>query len=114
VTDVTEVDRRLSPDDDLAQLPELIEVSTAFAARMPSQRILDLLRKLEPDQTFGDLAENQPPRLLAFRALLRDHPRRDPASLWMHAYDVEIALTEVDPTNGRSPMLSPPSAPTTA
>jgi hypothetical protein len=77
---------------------------------MPSQRIIDLLRKLEPDQNFGELAENQPPRLIAFRALLRDHPSRDPTSLWMHAYDVEVALLETDPTNGKSPTRLPPSA----
>jgi hypothetical protein len=107
-------DRRLSPEVDLGELPTLIPVSTAFAARMPSQRIIDLLKHVEPDQTFGDLAENQPPRLLAFRALLRDHPNRDPTSLWMHAYDCEIELQNVDPTNGKSPTGLPPFAPTTA
>jgi hypothetical protein len=98
---------------DLGPLPELVTVTQAFIARLPSQRILDLLAKLEPGSKFGELIENQPPRLIAFRALLRDHPGRDPASLWLHAYDVEVELVEVDPTNGSVPTLSPPSAPTT-
>jgi len=108
-------DRPLSPlDEDLGPLPELIQVTQSFIARMPSQRIIDLLRKLEPDQNFGELVENQPPRLIAFRALLRDHPSRDPASLWMAAYDCEVAVIEVDPTNGKSPTPLPPSAPSIA
>jgi hypothetical protein len=100
-------------EPDLGPLPELVTVTQSFIARLPSQRVLDVLAKLEPGLKFGDLAENQPPRLIAFRALLRDHPGRDPASLWLHAYDVEVALVEVDPTNGSTPTLSPPSAPIT-
>jgi|SRR5215472_4425704 len=100
--------------DDTGPLPELVTVTQAFIARLPSQRIIDLLTRLEPGAKFGELAENQPPRLIAFRALLRDHPARDPASLWMHAYDVEVAIVEVDPTNGKSPTPSPPSATSTA
>jgi hypothetical protein len=99
--------------DDLGPLPDTVTVTQSFIARLPSQRILDLLAKLEPGVKFGELAENQPPRLIAFRALLRDHPGRDPASLWLAAYDVEVALVEVDPTNGSTPTLSPPSAPIT-
>lgn len=110
---MTDADRHLSPTQDLDALPELISATQAFVARMPSQRVVDLLRKIEPDQNFAELAENQPPRLIAFRALLRDHPNRDPTSLWMHAYDCEIALVEVDPTNGKLPTLLPPSAPST-
>jgi len=99
--------------DDLGPLPDLVTVTQAFIARLPSQRILDLLAQLEPGVKFGELAENQPPRLIAFRALLRDHPGRDPASLWLAAYDIEVAIEEVDPTNGKSPTPSPPFAPST-
>jgi hypothetical protein len=95
-------------------LPELVSVTQSFIARLPSQRIIDLLAKLEPGVNFGDLVQQQPPRMIAFRAMLRDYPGRDATSLWMHAYDVEVAIVEVDPTNGKEPTLSPPSAPTTA
>lgn len=100
-------------DDDLGPLPQTATVSQSFVARLPSQRVLDILARLEPGAKFGELIENQPPRLIAFRVLLRDHPTRDPASLWLHAYDMEVELVEVDPTNGSVPTLSPPSAPTT-
>jgi hypothetical protein len=101
-------------NDDLGPLPEEIQATQSFIARLPSQRIIDLLKRLEPDQNFGELMEDQPPRMIAFRWLLRNFPDRDPASLWMHAYECDIAIVEVDPTNGKSPTLSPPSAPTTA
>jgi hypothetical protein len=91
-------------------LPTLINVTQAFIARLPSQRVIDLLARLEPDAKFGELLENQPPRMIAFRALLRDYPDRDSTSLWMHAYDCEIGIVELDTflDNGRKP--SPPSA----
>jgi hypothetical protein len=95
-------------------LPTTVTVTQSFIARLPSQRIIDLLKKLEPGLSFGQLIEDQPPRMIAFRALLRDYPQRDTTSLWMHAYDVEVAIQEVDPTNGSAPKLSPPSAPITA
>jgi len=98
---------------DLGPLPDTVFATQAFIARLPSQRILDLLKRLEPDHPFGELIEDQPPRLIAFRALLRDYPDRDPTSLWMHAYDVEVALIDVDPTNGNALMPLPPSALTT-
>jgi hypothetical protein len=101
-------------EPDVGPLPGLIEVTQAFIARLPSQRIIDLLKKLEPDVNFGELMEQQPPRMIAFRALLRDFPQRDSTSLWMHAYDVEIGIVDVDPTNGSVPTLSPPSVPFTA
>ena len=97
-----------------AQLPTLIECTQSFIARLPSQRIIDLLSRMEPDMNFSQIMEAQPPRMIAFRALLRDYPDRDPTSLWMHAYDCEIGIVEVDPTNGKSPTLLPPSAPSTA
>jgi hypothetical protein len=99
--------------DDLGALPTTIEATQSFIARLPSQRMIDLLARLEPDMKFGELMEAQPPRMIAFRALMRDHPERDPASLWMHAYECEVAIVEVDPTNGKSPLLLPPSAPIT-
>ena len=101
------------PPDELGPLPELVTATPAFMARLPSQRIIDLLARLEPGTKFGELIESQPPRLIAFRVLLRDYPQRDPTSLWMHAYDVEVAVADVDPTNGKSLTPMPPSAPFT-
>jgi hypothetical protein len=98
---------------DTGPLPELVTVSQAFISRLPSQRVIDLMKKLQGDMTFSELMEEQPGRITAFRALMRDHPRRDPTSLWMHAYDVEVAIDDPDPTNGNSSIPSPPSAPIT-
>jgi hypothetical protein len=80
-------------------LPELVTVSQAFSSRLPSQRVLDMLQKAEGGADFGELAQTQPFRIVAFRALLRDFPDRDPASLWAHAYDVEVEVTDVNPTS---------------
>jgi hypothetical protein len=89
------------------QLPDLVTVSTAFSARLPSQRVLDMLARLE-GVGFGELAERQPFRIVAFRALMRDYPSRDPASVWAHAYDVEVEVAEaMDPTNGKSTTRAP-------
>ena len=99
---------------DIDALPLMVSCTQSFIARLPSQRVIDLLSKLEPDQRFAELIESQPPRIIAFRALMRDYPNRDMTSLWMHAYDVEVAVVEPDPTNGSVPTLSPPSAPITA
>jgi hypothetical protein len=84
-------------------LPTLIGVSTAFSSRLPSQRVMDLLARAEGGVSFGELAQSQPFRIVAFRALLRDFPERDPTSLWLHAYDVEVEVAEENPTNGKSP-----------
>jgi hypothetical protein len=94
-------------DDDVAgeALPTLVHVSQAFSSRLPSQRVLDMLTRTEGLE-FTELAQNQPGRLLAFRALLRDYPERDTASLWLHAYDVEVEIDDVNPTNGSTPTLS--------
>jgi hypothetical protein len=94
-------------------LPTEVIVTQTFIARLPSQRVLDLLARLEPGQKFGELIEAQPPRLVAFRSLLKQFPDRDVSSLWMHAYDVEVVIAEVDPTNGSVPSSSPGSALTT-
>jgi hypothetical protein len=95
-------------------LPTLLTVSQAFSARLPSQRVLDLLARVEPTTPFGELAQTQPFRIVAFRALLRDFPDFDPTALWLHAYDCECEVVELDPTNGKSTTVSPPSAATTA
>jgi hypothetical protein len=88
-------------------LPDLVSVSAAFSARLPSQRVLDMLARLE-GVGFGELAERQPFRIVAFRALIRDYPNRDPASVWAHAYDVEVEVAEgMDPTNGKSTTPAP-------
>jgi hypothetical protein len=87
-------------------LPSIISVTGAFTRRLPSQRLLDQLAHLESGIPFGELVQQQPFRVIAFRALLRDYPGRDPGSLWMHAYEVEVEVEEVDPTNGAS--LTPP------
>jgi hypothetical protein len=90
-------------------LPTVVYVSQSFASRMPSQRLLDAIAAID-GTPFGELAQRQPSRLTAFRALQRDHPDRDMASLWLHSYDTEVELVEVDPTGngGRPPW--PPSA----
>lgn len=90
-------------------LPLLIHVSTSFSSRLPSQRVLDMLDKIEPGG-FGTIAQAQPFRIVAFRALLRDFPDHDPTSLWLHAYDVEVEVDEINPTNGKWPTPVPGSA----
>jgi hypothetical protein len=90
-------------------LPNTVTITAAFARRLPSQRVLDTVTKCE-DATFTDLAERSWPRVIAFRALLRDYPERDPTSLWMHAYDVETDITDgdgADPTAAASLMRAP-------
>jgi hypothetical protein len=93
------------------RLPALVRVTQAFSARLPSQRTLDLITRIE-GVDFAALAQSAPFRIVAFRALLRDYPERDPTSLWMHAYDVEVEVDEVNPTNGSSPTPGPISAAT--
>jgi len=87
-------------------LPTLVTVTQAFASRLPRQRDLDLLARIE-SIPFGELAQSQPFRLVAFRALVRDYPDRDPTSLWLHAYDVECEVSEASPTPGNTPTPSP-------
>jgi hypothetical protein len=90
-------------------LPTLVRVSLAFSQRMPSQRVLDLMSRLEGAE-FTALATTQPFRIIAFRALLRDYPERDPSSMWLHAYDVEVEVEQPNPTNGSTPTASLGSA----
>jgi hypothetical protein len=101
----------INPDDlDASEpLPDLVHVSSAFSQRVPTQRVLDMLEKIE-GMGFGVLAQSQPFRIVAFRALLRDYPGRDPHSLWAHAYDVEVEVADVNPTNGKLPTLGQDSA----
>jgi hypothetical protein len=98
-------------DAPLDALPTLVSVTQSFAARMPTQRVIDAVERAEAN-SFGEIGQRQPFRIVAFRALLRDHPDRDVASLWLHAYDVEVAIEEVDPTVNGSPTPAPPSVAT--
>jgi hypothetical protein len=91
-------------------LPTLVVVPDSFAARLPSQRVLDQIARLEPTTPFAELVQSQPFRIVAFRALLRDFPDRDPTSLWLHAYDCEVQVETADPTSGSGPTPWPPSA----
>jgi hypothetical protein len=93
-------------------LPALVSVTMDFNRRLPSQRLIDLLARVEP-VPFPQLSETQPFRLVAFRALIRDYPDRDPTSLWMHAYDCEVQIVDEDPTLLPSPTPEPLSAATT-
>jgi hypothetical protein len=97
------------PDTALEPLPTLVRATQGFSARLPSQRTLDLVTRIEGTD-FAALAQASPFRIVAFRALLRDFPDRDPTSLWMHAYDVEVEVAEENPTNGKSPTPGPDSA----
>ena len=93
-------------------LPTLLTVTGAFTRRLPTQRLLDTLAHAEPGAPFGELAQTQPFRIIAFRALVRDYPDRDPTSLWLHAYDCEVDVAEDDPFDVTSLVRSPPFVPT--
>jgi hypothetical protein len=92
-------------------LPTVVKVTQAFASRMPTQRVIDLVERLEGGP-FGTFVQAQPFRVVAFRALARDFPAYDQTALWAHSYDVEVELAEPDPTNGNGPTPAPPSAAT--
>ena len=100
----------LEAADPNAPLPNLVVVTQEFSARLPTQRVVDTMARAEPGSNFADIAQAQPFRIVAFRALLRDYPGRDPSSLWQHSYDVECQVVEANPTNGRSPTLARDSA----
>ena len=93
-----------TPEGAAEPLPFLLTVTEEFTQRMPSQRVLDMLDKFENGTPFVELVQRQPFRIVAFRALLRDFPDRDAASLWLHSYDVELDQKTADPTNGKSTM----------
>jgi hypothetical protein len=92
-------------------LPTLVHVTQTFAGRLPRQRDIDLLARIEP-VPFSELAGSQPFRLVAFRALMRDYPSYDPTALWLHAYDCECEIDEPNPTNSNGQTPSPLSAAT--
>ena len=94
-------------------LPTVVRVNQAFASRAPTQRVIDTITRMDGGN-FGDLATNQPFRLTAFRALIRDFPAYDAAALWLHAYDCEVEIADVDPTPNGSPTAGPPSPSTSA
>ena len=93
-------------------LPTVVTVSNDFMTRLPAQRFMDELARLEPGINFAELSTQMPFRLTAFRALVRDFPGYDPTALWLHSYDVEVAVVEPDPFNGKSPTPGPPFAAT--
>jgi hypothetical protein len=94
-------------------LPLTVTVSLAFSRRLPSQRILDIIDAAEL-APFAELAEHQPFRIVAFRALVRDFPDVDPAELWRHSYDTEVDVQVPDPTENGSQTPAPDFAPTGA
>src|SRR5215471_13282370 len=87
-------------------LPLLVHVTPAFAERMPTQRVIDAVTRIEGGR-IADIGREQPFRLVAFRALLRDFPGRDVSSLWLHSYDVEVEIDVPDPTSPPSTTLAP-------
>ena len=92
-------------------LPLEVQVTEAFTKRLPPQRLIDQLARLEMNVPFQELAQSQPFRIIAFRRLLQLFPDRDVMSLWMHAYDVEVDVVKSDGflVNGQMPTL--PSVP---
>jgi hypothetical protein len=113
MTDLTTTDSTPNGSDLGQPLPDEVTATLAFVKRLPSQRVIDQLSKLESGTSFAELSEQQPSRVLAFRVLLRMFPLRDIPSMWMHAYDVEVILEDVDPTSAVALTALPPSAPTT-
>jgi hypothetical protein len=90
-------------------LPDIVTVTQSFAARMPTQRVIDAVQHAEGGGDFAEIVQRQAFRVVAFRALMRDHPGRDVTSLWMHSYDVEVEIAETNPTNGTEPTPVLPS-----
>jgi hypothetical protein len=104
-----ELDRPEPTADPNVPLPDVVTVTTAFASRLPTQRVLDQLQRIE-DVPFGTLLQNQGSRVTAFRKLVQMFPGRDATSLWMHAYDVEVEVELPDPKEMNSSTPSPPFA----
>jgi hypothetical protein len=108
--------RVLEPDtngsDPNVPLPLVAVVAPSFTRRIPSQAVVNLLRQYE-DMPFTDLMQEQSGRVIAFRWLLKEYSRRDPSSLWMHSFHMEVEITdEVDPTSAPSPTPPPGSVAT--
>ena len=98
--------------EDAQTLPSVVEVTPAFTQRLPTQRIIDLITRLESGRPFPEIAADMPFRVIAFRKLMADHPDADHTSLWLHSYDVEVQVLEADPFTGNGRTLTPPSAAT--
>ena len=90
-------------------LPTVVAVNEGFARRWPSPRLQHVIRDVE-GMPFQQVIGDDPSRVTAFRALVRDFPDYDLTALWLHSYDVEVAVVEVDPTPNGSPRAGPPSA----
>lgn len=88
-------------------LPSVVTVTQSFASRLPTQRVIDVVERTEG--AFADVVQRQPMRVVAFRALLRDHPGYDITAVWMHSYDVEVEIEAADPTNSNGQTPAPPS-----
>jgi hypothetical protein len=99
-------------DGQAGPLPTVVKVTRAFTQRLPSQRIIDLVVRLEPGRPFPEIAADQAFRLIAMRRLLEEFPDRDPTSLWLHSYDVEVDVVDSDPFLNGSPTPTPLSADT--
>jgi hypothetical protein len=97
------------PAEPQAELPTVVLATQSFASRMPTQRVVDAVARTETIP-FGELMQLQPMRVTAFRALVRDFPGYDLTALWLHSYDVEVELVDVDPTNANGQTSGPPSA----
>jgi hypothetical protein len=111
MTDTTTNSTAPSSHEEPRPLPLLVDVTEAFAGRLPSQRMVDALLKIDPTAVnFMEIAQEQPFRLTAFRALVRDFPERDFASLWLHSYDVEVQVEKANPTSETSATPSPHSS----
>jgi hypothetical protein len=91
-------------------LPFEISVPDAFPRRMLTQRQIDLLSNLEPGVTFAELTQTSPFRIIAWRWLLVNFPHDDPTRLWMHSYDVSVAVDPPDPTGTSITTPSPISS----
>jgi hypothetical protein len=106
------IDEQTEPYDTSAiePLPDCVVVTKSFQSRLPSQRVMDRITEIT-GHTVGELADSAPFRLTAFRALMRDFPHRDLASMWAHAYDVEVEVADaLDLGNGKSTMPAPISS----
>ena len=90
-----------NPEESMTEYPLIVTVTEPFSKRLPSQRVLDAIGANEVANS-GELAQTQPFRIVAIRALLRDYPGADPAELWRHSYDVEVEVVAENPTNGSS------------
>ena len=93
-------------------LPTVVEVTSAFTQRLPTQRVIDLITRLEPGRPFPEIAADMPFRVIAFRKLRADYPDGDDTALWLHSYDVEVQVVEADPFSVNGLTLTPPSAAT--